>query len=81
MFTGRPDYGSYILKTDSHKEENLITRSPKQVTFNGTQQHRNVTVSKKKEKGYAEIAKWDNSERREENKESLDTKKIIKLLL
>ena len=31
--------------------------SPKQVTFNGTQQHRNVTVSTKKEKGYAEIAK------------------------
>lgn len=61
MFTGRPDYGSYILKTDSHKEENLKTKSPKQVTFNGTQLYRNVTPCKKKERGYVEIAKLDNS--------------------
>ena len=36
------------MKADSHKEENLKTMSPKQVTFNGTQLYRNVTVCKKR---------------------------------
>ena len=52
-FTGRPDCGYYTSKTDSHKEENLKSRSPKQVIVNGTQLHRNVTVRKKKKRSYA----------------------------
>ena len=72
-FTGRPDYGYYTPKTESLKEKILKSRSPKQVTVNDTQLHRNVTVRKKKKRSYAEIVKLNNSERTEENKESLDT--------
>ena len=35
--------------------------------------HRNVTVCQKKSTSYAEIVKGNSSERREENKEPLDT--------
>ena len=46
-FTGRPDYGYYTPKTDSHKEEYLKSRSPKQVTVRS---HTEIIRKKKKEK-------------------------------
>ena len=52
---GRPDYGYYTPKTDSHKEENLKSMSWKQVIVNGMQLHRNVTVRKKG--SYAEFVR------------------------
>ena len=55
------------------KKKKLKSRSPKQVTVNDTQLHKNIIVRKKKKRSYAEIVKLNNSEKTEENEESLDS--------
>ena len=62
---GHPDYGYYSPKTKSHKEENIKSKSPKQVTVNGTQLHRSVTARKKKKRSYVEIVKLNDYKRTE----------------
>ena len=70
-FMGCPDYGYYTPKTESLKEKNLKSRSPKQVTVNDTQSHRNVTVRKKNKRSYAEIVKLNNSQRTEKKQRNI----------
>ena len=62
----------WILYTKNWLSQRKIFKKQVTKTSNGTQSHRNVAVHKKKE-NHAEIVKLNNSERRQENKESLDT--------
>ena len=72
-FMGHPDYEYYSPKTDSRKMENLKSRSLKQGIVNDRQLRRNVRVCEKRKRSYADILKINNSKRREEDKELLDS--------